>query len=101
MTRAGVAELKASLSEYLRRVKAGEEVIVTEHGRPVARLVPVIRTGEPGSADRERLIADGILEPRRREPDAAFLADLFATPEIADPQGLVRRALAEERAAGR
>ena len=41
MGRVGVAELKASLSQYLARVQAGETVIVTDHGRPVARLEPV------------------------------------------------------------
>lgn len=38
-----VRELKAHLSVYLRRVAAGEEVVVTSHGKPVARLTaPVI-----------------------------------------------------------
>ena len=36
----GVRELKDNLSRYLARVKVGEEVVVTEHGRPVALLVP-------------------------------------------------------------
>jgi prevent-host-death family protein len=36
---ASIAEIKARLSEYLRRVKAGHEVTVTERGVPVARLV--------------------------------------------------------------
>ena len=36
----GVRELKARLSEYLRRVKQGETVIITEHGKPVGRLIP-------------------------------------------------------------
>jgi len=36
----GVRDLKASLSAYLRRVSAGESVVVTDHGRPVARLIP-------------------------------------------------------------
>ncbi|PYN64673.1 MAG: type II toxin-antitoxin system prevent-host-death family antitoxin, partial [Candidatus Rokuibacteriota bacterium] len=40
MTSAAVAKLKASLSEYLARVKAGEEVIVTERGKPIAKIVP-------------------------------------------------------------
>ena len=43
MTSAAVAKLKASLSEYLARVKAGEEVIVTERGKPIAKIVPVGR----------------------------------------------------------
>ncbi|MBI4862135.1 MAG: type II toxin-antitoxin system prevent-host-death family antitoxin, partial [Candidatus Riflebacteria bacterium] len=41
MKRAAVSQLKASLSEFLGRVKAGEEVIVTERGKPIARLVPI------------------------------------------------------------
>lgn len=36
----GIRELKARLSEYLRQVKAGETVIITEHGRPIGRIVP-------------------------------------------------------------
>jgi len=35
-----VTKLKASLSEVLRQVKAGEEVLVSERGRPIARLMP-------------------------------------------------------------
>lgn len=34
-------EMRNSSSEVLRRVEAGEELTVTNHGRPVARLVPV------------------------------------------------------------
>lgn len=41
MTLTAVSDLKASLSEYLRRVKAGEDVVVTERGRPIARLVAI------------------------------------------------------------
>jgi prevent-host-death family protein len=37
----GVRELKAQLSEYLRRVQAGERLAVTDRGRPVAVIVPV------------------------------------------------------------
>jgi prevent-host-death family protein len=35
-----VRELRHDLSRYLDRVKAGEHLVVTEHGREVARLVP-------------------------------------------------------------
>lgn len=34
-----VRELKNHLSEYLKQVQAGEEIIITTHGSPVARLV--------------------------------------------------------------
>ena len=37
----GVRDLKTRLSAYLRLVKQGESVTVTEHGKPVGRLVPL------------------------------------------------------------
>ena len=39
-SKVAVRELKDRLSEYLRRVEAGEELIVTSRGKPVARLLP-------------------------------------------------------------
>jgi len=36
----GIRELKATLSECVREVKAGRTIVVTEHGRPVARIIP-------------------------------------------------------------
>lgn len=40
MKRVGVAELKDNLSRHLREVEGGQEIEVTDHGRPVARIVP-------------------------------------------------------------
>jgi prevent-host-death family protein len=40
----GVRELKARLSEYLRAVKDGQTVVITEHGKEVARLSPVAQS---------------------------------------------------------
>ena len=42
----GVREFKAHLSEYLRRVKAGQTIVITEHGRPVGRVVPATQSRE-------------------------------------------------------
>jgi len=36
------ADLKSKLSHYLGRVKEGEAIYVTSHGKPVAELVPVV-----------------------------------------------------------
>ena len=36
----GIRELKSTLSECVREVKSGETIVVTEHGRPVARIIP-------------------------------------------------------------
>ena len=40
MTEVGAFEAKNKLSALLDRVEQGEEIIITRHGRPVARLVP-------------------------------------------------------------
>lgn len=39
MIKVGVKETKNNLSQYLARVKAGEEVIITERGQPIARII--------------------------------------------------------------
>jgi prevent-host-death family protein len=36
----GIYEAKARLSELLQRVRSGNEVVITSHGKPVARLIP-------------------------------------------------------------
>ncbi|UMZ74727.1 type II toxin-antitoxin system Phd/YefM family antitoxin [Natranaerofaba carboxydovora] len=36
----GVREAKNKLSKYLKQVKQGETIVITEHGIPIARIVP-------------------------------------------------------------
>ena len=38
--RVGIRELKSTLSECVREVKSGRTIVVTEHGQPVARIIP-------------------------------------------------------------
>ena len=57
---AGIRELRDHLSRYLELVRDGEEVSVTDHGKAVARLVPL---DSPRPLDR--LIAEGLVTPRR------------------------------------
>ncbi len=57
MKKAGVAELKAHLSEYLRAARSGQEIVICDRDTPVARLVPpkrpsgvlTIRKPRPGA----------------------------------------------------
>lgn len=63
-TEVGVRELKARLSAYLAAVEQGKEVIVTDRGRAIARIVPVDRNLE-AEAHRARMIAEGRLIPPR------------------------------------
>lgn len=60
MERVGVRELRQNLSVYLRRVRAGEALEVTERGEPVARLEPIVDVSDPV----KRLTAAGLLRPR-------------------------------------
>ena len=55
----GVRELKNQLSSFLDRVKAGEDITVTEHGRPIARLSAI----EPDVDRMAELVAAGIVQP--------------------------------------
>lgn len=57
----GVRELRQRASEYLRLVKRGETVEVTERGRPIARIVGV-HAGPPQGA-LEQLETEGRLTP--------------------------------------
>jgi prevent-host-death family protein len=45
MKRIKIAELKDHLSQHLREVERGNEVEITDRGRPIARIVPVRRAG--------------------------------------------------------
>mgnify|MGYP001251470412 CR=1 FL=1 len=62
MVSVNVEELQRSLGRYLEHVKAGQEVVVTAHGRAVARLVPY---GQHPSIDAEDegLVAAQVLRP--------------------------------------
>lgn len=51
-----VRELKARLSAYLRRVQHGEEVVVTNRGMPIGRIVPVASEREVTEADTVRAL---------------------------------------------
>jgi len=45
-TTVGIRELKSQLSAYLQRVKSGATLIITEHSKPIGRIVPVSETRE-------------------------------------------------------
>jgi prevent-host-death family protein len=94
MKTASVAELKARLSEFLAAVRRGDDVVVTDRGRPVARLTAL----DPGEDARmTALVRSGAVRPSRRRPDPAR----FEAGAIADPEGRLMKALLEERSEGR
>jgi prevent-host-death family protein len=96
MKTTAISELKAHLSEYLDQVKAGNEVLITDRGKPVAKMVPVSGRNRPRQvlADLEKMgaikLGAGKL-PR----------DFWAAKRGDDADGQVLRALIEEREHGR
>jgi prevent-host-death family protein len=69
MAAVGVRELKNQLSRYLRRVRAGERVVVTERGVPVA----VISPAAPNDGDRrlEAMLREGLARWSGGKPQGA------------------------------
>jgi len=96
MNKASISILKAHLSRYLDAVKSGEEVIVTERGRPVARLIGVDSKGTP-TGRTARLVREG----RMRAPTGPTPRQLGIEPVSTDPRGRSLELLLQERDEGR
>lgn len=92
MKTAAISKLKAKLSEYISSVKRGEEVLITERGKPVARLVPI----EPELAEDERmrdLVKRGLMRPGRGLRGRS----LSHLPIVKLPESVILETLEEER----
>jgi len=83
-----VSEAKGQLTELVRRAEAGEDVVLTRHGHPVARIVAAAAKPKLDPEERGKIIED-IMESARGKaapgPDAArsqdFLYDEFGLPK--------------------
>lgn len=117
---ATVATLKERLDEYIRHVRAGSEIVVTEDGLPVARIAAIepadqpantssqsipaagaeslfVEPAEQGASRRDRLARSGSLKLGRGSPRAELL-----TPPSGTPVGdRILAALLADRAGGR
>ena len=92
----GIAALKARLSLYLERVKSGDEIVITDRGHPVAKLVP-LRPRERGGSRRERLARAGLLQTG----SGRVRGSLLKPPKGGRAGGGVLKALLDERENGR
>lgn len=97
MKTAAVSELKALLSKYLSKVKAGEEVVVTDRGRPIAKIVPIKRTEMEIPPHLLTLERAGLV----RIGQASLPASFWSLPRPKDRKGAVIKALLNEREEGR
>lgn len=60
--KANIGDLKTHLSLYLKGVKEGGKVLVTERNKPVAKLVP-LDEDDLYESEEDQLVAEGILSP--------------------------------------
>ena len=88
MDRIGVRELRQNASRYIDRVTQGESLVVTDRGRPVARLVPV--AVDPWSD----MIASGRVTPAEDDGD---VADESPVDYKVDASAVLAAMRAEER----
>ena len=71
-----IAELKANLSSYLAKVAEGQEIVVRNRKKPVARIIPF----EPREADSAELalVSEGKLRLAVRKSTASFWKDFWS-----------------------
>ncbi|MGB5132745.1 MAG: type II toxin-antitoxin system prevent-host-death family antitoxin [Steroidobacteraceae bacterium] len=97
MERVSISRLKDQLSAYLKKVQAGQTVVVTDRNQPVAQLTPI----PPQESEDERvarLVAQGIIRlPRGPRLD---LKEFVKRRPVIENAGVLE-ALLEERREGR
>jgi prevent-host-death family protein len=74
MITVSLAQAKARLSALLDKVEAGEEVVITRHGRPVANIGPVTRKKQP--LPLEKLATFRARMPHWRKDSALLLREM-------------------------
>ena len=78
MSEVSIAQLRRDLKDWLERARAGDEVVVTDRGQPIARL-----TGIEQSPALERLTAEGRISPVvRPRPRATTLPRIPASGDV-------------------
>jgi len=80
-TTIGIRELTRHTSKVIHRAAAGETMLITEHDRPIAMLVPLPSTGNPAV---DALIRDGKLTPATNPAGVAALLTITPVPASSD-----------------
>lgn len=95
MRRIGVRELRQNASVYLRLVKAGETIEVTERGVPVAVLAPPAADPPEKKTRREELIERGLMTPA--QGDWREVVPLDPAPGVPLASDILARMREDER----
>jgi len=91
VTTVSISTLKARISEYFGRVKAGEELIVTERGKIIGHIIPRQPLPRDRQAELEEMARQGLIRLPRRKLNKDFLNGPFpSVPGNAAVDALLR-----------
>ena len=82
-SRVGIREAKIHLSKLLEDVKQGKEIIITNHGKPVGRIIPVHQRSLTLAERVSQLEREGIIDPRAKKEESWLPTPLPLPDEIA------------------
>ncbi len=93
MKTAAISKLKASLSQYLSMVKSGEEVLITDRGNAIAKIVPLGTKDTKMPTHLMELERSGLIHLGSGKIEKSF----WELPRPKDVKGCARESLLKER----
>ena len=87
----GIREARIDLSKILKRLRSGREVVITDRGHPIAKIVPLVLENLPLEERVRRLEGQGLIRPiskKNRRP---------LPPPLPAPEGAAQNFLQEGR----
>jgi prevent-host-death family protein len=96
MEKATITEIKNRFSTFLDKVKHGDSVLITERGRPVARLESILATHSNDVEGRlMRLERNGLVRRAKCKPDSNSILNVKQLPVLKENSSLLQAVLAE------
>jgi prevent-host-death family protein len=93
MKTTAISKLKASLSQYLSIVRSGEDVIITDRGKPIAKIVPLERGDLKTPSHLLELERNGLI----RLGSGKIKDNFWKLPRPKDQKGYALKMLLNER----
>ena len=91
METVGIKDVKNNLSSYLKRVKTGEDIIITERGKPIARIIRENASGTSLHLALAPLIKEGVIKMPTMHPPQSFMPPLCTSGKSASEMVLEDR----------
>lgn len=95
MKSTSIADLKNNLSSYLREVVRGQEILVRNRKKPIARIVPILPP--PLEQEEESLVQEGSMRLPEKEATKAFWTRFFEKRGARISPAKAARAIVEDR----